>query len=87
MAIQKMIEQGTLVVDVRTAKEFAAGHYNGAVNIPLDDIKKRINEFGDKNRTVIVYCRTGRRSGIAKKILEEHGYKKVINYGGLKDMP
>ena len=85
--IKILIQEGAKVFDVRTPAEFKSGHFKGAINIPLKDIKKRINEFGDKNKPVIVYCRSGRRSGIAKKILEENGYKKVYNGGGLKDMP
>lgn len=85
-AVQDKINQGALVVDVRTPQEFAVTHYPGAVNIPLQDINARINEFGDRNRPIVVYCRSGNRSSQAKAILEDHGFTDVINGGGLKDM-
>jgi len=77
---------GAQIVDVRTVPEYSAQHYPGAKNIPLSDIQKRISEFGPKNQTIVVYCRSGRRSGIAKQILSNAGYTNVINGGGLSEM-
>lgn len=85
--VQEKIKKGALVVDVRTPAEFSAGHYEGAINIPLDQVQSRMNEFGDKDKPIIVYCRSGNRSGQAKKILESSGFKDVINGGGLTSMP
>lgn len=85
--IRKYIAQGALVVDVRTPEEFKAGHYEGAINIPLAELEKNIKLFGDKEKPIVVYCRTGNRSGKAKIILEKYGYKNVINGGGLSNMP
>ena len=85
--VLKKIQAGALIVDVRTPEEFAAGHYKGAVNIPLSDIQSRLPEFGDKNKPVVVYCRSGNRSAKAKAILESNGFKDVTNGGGLRDMP
>jgi len=84
--IDKMISQGALIVDVRTPEEFSSGHVNGAINIPLAEIEKKLSLFGDKNKPIVVYCRTGNRSSRAKKILERNGYTIVENGGGLKDM-
>ena len=75
-----------LIVDVRTPAEFRAGHFPGARNIPLADLSKRLDEFGDKDSTIVVYCRSGNRSGVAKKILQSAGYPRVFNGGGLGDM-
>ena len=75
-----------LIVDVRTPREFEGGHYLGAVNIPLDSLTARISEFGDKNQPIVVYCRSGRRSGLAKEELRKAGFTQVQNGGGLKDM-
>lgn len=66
--IQKLIADGALIVDVRTPEEFKTSNYNGAINIPLADIEKNLHMFGIKNRKIIVYCRSGNRSGKAKKI-------------------
>lgn len=80
------IPKDALIVDVRTTGEYASGHYPGAINIPLDSVEARLEEFGDKNSPVVVYCRSGRRSGIAKEILTEAGYSQVFNGGGLSHM-
>lgn len=85
--VAEWINKGALVVDVRTPEEFNAGNYRGSINIPLAEIEKNINRFGDKNRLIVLYCRSGNRSGKAKLILEKHGYKNVLNGGGLSDMP
>ena len=74
------------LVDVRTPGEFAAGHYPGAENIPLDQIEKDPSIMGEKGQEIIVYCRSGRRSGIAKEKLQKAGYTNVKNGGGLKEM-
>jgi phage shock protein E len=86
--VKERIKNGALVVDVRTGGEFSGGHYNGALNIPVDEVQRRISEFGNnKEREIILYCRSGGRAGSAKQILESAGYKKVTNAGGLTDMP
>jgi phage shock protein E len=85
--VHDKIKAGALVVDVRTPAEFASGAYQGAINIPLDQVEKRLAEFGDHKRAIVVYCRSGNRSGQAKAILEKNGFVDVTNGGGLKDMP
>ncbi len=85
--IKSKIENGALIVDVRTPMEFSAGHYPNAINIPIDQIESRINEFGSKQTNIILYCQSGNRSVRAKKILELQGFKNVFNAGGLNDMP
>ena len=81
------IKAGALVVDVRTPGEFKSSHYPGAVNIPLQELDARLAELGDKQKPVVVYCRSGHRSGQAKRKLEAAGFRDVTNGGGLKDMP
>lgn len=86
--IAKLIQEGALIIDVRTPQEYSQGHYPNAINIPHTVIGEHLESLKEyKDKPIIVYCRTGRRSGIAKKILEEAGFKKVYNAGGLKDMP
>ncbi len=76
-----------LIIDVRTEKEFSAGHIPEAINIPHDRIEERISEIEDfKTKKVILYCRGGRRSEATKKILEQRGYVNVINVGGYEDI-
>jgi NADPH-dependent 2,4-dienoyl-CoA reductase/sulfur reductase-like enzyme/rhodanese-related sulfurtransferase len=77
----------TLIVDVRTVEEFRTGAYPGAINIPLDEVTMRSNEFGDKpERKIIVYCASGGRSAYAQQILTQLGYTNVTNGGGLSTM-
>jgi phage shock protein E len=85
--VHAKIKAGALVVDVRTPAEFAAGAYPGATNIPLDQVEKRLADFGDRKHAIVVYCRSGNRSGQAKIILEKNGFSDVTNGGALKDMP
>jgi rhodanese-related sulfurtransferase len=75
-----------LIVDVRTPQEFKSGAYPDAVNIPLDELPKRINELGSKTREIIVYCASGARSSYAMQILVKNGFVKVSNGGGLAQM-
>ena len=85
--VREKIKAGALVVDVRTPAEFASGAYQGAINIPLDQVKKRLADFGDRKHAIVVYCRSGNRSVQAKILLEKSGFSDVTNGGGLKDMP
>ena len=72
-------------IDVRTAGEYADGHVSEAVNIPYEEITLRIGEVTDnKDALIYVYCRSGRRSGIAKAALEEAGFSNVVNLGSLE---
>ncbi|HHS83514.1 MAG TPA: rhodanese-like domain-containing protein [Gammaproteobacteria bacterium] len=81
------IHNGALLVDVRTKQEYDAGHLKGALLIPYDQIEQRITEFGeDKNRTIVVYCRSGRRAGVAEQTLHKLGFKNVLNAGGYEAM-
>ena len=86
-SVREKIKAGALVVDVRTTAEFEAGAYQGAINIPLDEVEKRLADFGDRKHAIVVYCRSGHRAGQAKAILEKNGFSNVTNAGGLKDMP
>jgi rhodanese-related sulfurtransferase len=72
-----------LLLDVRTPEEFAAGHIPGAVNIPHDQLPNRLAELaGAKNKEVVVYCRSGRRSAIAQETLSKQGFTSVKHLEG-----
>ncbi|WP_413283153.1 rhodanese-like domain-containing protein [Vibrio sp. MA40-2] len=79
------IEQGAMLVDVRTAAEFNQQHLENAINYPLNSINIAFNEI-DKDQAIVVYCRSGNRSGQAKKILTSLGFKNVHNAGGLSEL-
>lgn len=81
------LQQGGVVIDVRTPEEFSSGHYHSALNIPLNQLKSRLNEIPDKRVPLIVYCASGMRSETAKKILLHAGFTDVSNAGGLGNMP
>jgi phage shock protein E len=72
-------------VDVRTPGEFSQGSVTGAVNIPLDQVPSRISEFKGKEE-IVVFCRSGNRSGQAKAILEQNGITNVVNGGSWEDV-
>jgi len=70
-------------IDVRSAEEFQAGHLAGAVNIVHTDIAAKISAVTqDKNAEIQLYCRSGRRSGLAEAELKKLGYTNVHNAGG-----
>lgn len=75
-----------LLIDVRTAEEYEAGHIPGAKHIPYETILDEI-PVSNKDALIIVYCRSGRRSGIALDSLTEAGYTNVINFGSYKSWP
>jgi rhodanese-related sulfurtransferase/nucleotide-binding universal stress UspA family protein len=79
-----VIEQGAAIVDVRSKAEFASGHIKGALNIPLEVVESKANEL-KKYPQVVVYCRSGNRSGQARKILMQSGLNNVIDAGSLSD--
>jgi phage shock protein E len=76
----------TTVVDVRETGEFAGGHFDGAINIPLGIIPLRLDEFKAMSGPIVVYCRSGNRSGMAQMLLKQAGLTEVYNGGGLHDM-
>lgn len=85
--VRAAIEQGALVVDVRTAGEYASGHYPNALNIPHDSIAKKSGKLGSKERAIVVYCASGSRSSAAAASLKQLGFTNVLNAGALTSMP
>lgn len=81
----QLIEQGALIVDVRTPAEFSDGHLNGALNYPLNDIDTHFTHI-DKNQPVVLYCRSGNRSGQAYRFLTAQGFTNLHNAGGLNEL-
>jgi len=78
--------EGALYVDVRTAGEYAAGHYPGAIHIPLGSLVERQSELYPKNRLIVVYCASGSRSAKAKIVLEQEGFTNVEDGGALSQL-
>jgi len=75
-----------VLIDVRTEQEWRAGHIDGAVLIEHERIAERIASVAaDPHTPIALYCRSGRRSGLAQEALRALGYTDVINLGGLDD--
>ena len=75
-----------LVIDVRTVAEWDRGHLEGAILIPYDQIGEKIGTVvKDKSKKIYVYCRTGRRTKIAKEALEKLGYNDIVDLGPMED--
>lgn len=86
-AVVSEIAGGATVLDVRTAREYAAGHVAGArhANVLAGDFRQRVDSL-DRDRTVYVYCASGHRSGRAAQVLERMGFRRVVNAGGMGDL-
>lgn len=76
----EMINNGAIILDVRTPDEFREGHIKNAINIDFygDDFQSKINLL-DKSKTYVIYCRSGRRSASADKIFQKAGFKNTSN--------
>ncbi|OCH20049.1 sulfurtransferase [Aliivibrio fischeri] len=81
----EQVEQGALLIDVRTPGEFDQGHLDGATNYPLNTVDKAFAKI-DKDTPIVVYCQSGARSGKAMSYLKQVGFKEVYNGGGLVEM-
>ena len=74
------------IVDVRTPEEYAGEHFPNAINIPLDEVAQRTEDFRKMKKPIIAYCITGSRSGTAVSVLKQNGIADTINGGGLNDL-
>lgn len=81
----EMIANGALLIDVRSAEEYAQGHIEGSINIPHTEVDRLAELIGDDlARPVVVYCRSGNRSGQAEAALEKLGYTGIFNGTGFE---
>ena len=80
------IPENASVVDVRQPEEFAEGHYPGAVNIPLNEVKTKMDQIQKWNKPVIAVCASGTRSGMAKRALKANGVE-AYNGGNWSNFP
>ena len=86
-AVTMMAEETCyIILDVRRADEFSAGHIPGAINVANESIgTDEIPELPDKNQLIMVYCRSGRRSKEAAEKLVKLGYTSIVEFGGILD--
>ncbi len=79
-------ERGYIILDVRRADEFAAGHIPNAINVANEDIgTAEIAKLPCKDQLIMVYCRSGRRSKEAAEKLVKLGYTNIVEFGGILD--
>ena len=79
--VRALVESNQLLIDVRERSEYERGHIKGAKNIPLSELRERMNEI-PKNQPVYLHCRTGQRSYNASRALQNMGYQNVYNITG-----
>ncbi len=85
---KKMMDENKdiIILDVRTREEYQEGHIEGAILIPDDEITEKAESMlTDKSETILVYCRSGRRSANASRELSDLGYINIYDFGGIND--
>jgi phage shock protein E len=81
---RELLASGALVIDVRSADEFATDHVPKAINLPLEQVQRRIADLApEHSKPILVHCLSGTRSGMACRILRGLGYTEVHNLGSL----
>lgn len=77
-------KNNALLIDVRTPEEYREKHIDEAINIPVYEIDNIKNEIIDKDKVILLYCKTGKRSNVVKEILMQNGYKNVYTFNASK---
>lgn len=78
-------EMDVIILDVRTPQEYSDGHIEDAILLPDYEVKDKVNQIiSDKEATILVYCRSGRRSAAAAQTLQKLGYASIYDFGGVK---
>ena len=81
--VHTLVKQGAVLLDVRGPEEFAAGHLDGALNIPVQVLEGQLSQLPKKDRAIVVYCRSGARSARARQLLLAAGYTSVTDLGAM----
>jgi len=84
--LNEWMQNGAIILDVRTTAEYQGGHVKGSVNIPLDQLSAKLGKLKDKERPIITCCASGMRSGSAKGFLRSQGFKNVHNGGSWRNL-
>jgi rhodanese-related sulfurtransferase len=83
---QRLVQSGAVLVDVRSREEYGAGHVPGAINLPVQELPQRMAEL-PRDKPLVLYCRSGHRSGRATEMLRQAGYGGVHNLGAMGRWP
>ena len=78
--LQQLLKKGAQLIDVRSTMEFNQGALNGAINLPITSIQHNTDAI-DQTKPVLLYCRSGQRSGMVKQFLITLGFDDVYNIG------
>lgn len=78
--LPELLNAGAIIIDVRSVGEFSGGHNPNSQNIPLDQLNSKSSKL-DKEKTYILCCASGTRSGMALGIMKKNGFKSVVNGG------
>ncbi|GAB2542992.1 rhodanese-like domain-containing protein [Spirosoma aerophilum] len=84
--ITELLAQGAVLIDVRSAGEFAGGHAKGAVNIPLDQLDNQLNKIKAYHKPIVLCCASGMRSARAKNWLAGQGVSDLHDAGGWRSI-
>ena len=84
-SLKKMLNQGGTLIDVRSNAEFARGALQGAQNIPMDSFESFTKDI-EKEKPVLLYCHSGKRSDMAKRYLQSLGFLDVHSIGGYQQL-
>ncbi len=84
--LKEVRAQGAIIIDVRSAGEFAGGHAKGAVNIPLDQLDAKLAQIKSYKKPIVVCCASGMRSARAKSLLASQGVTDLYDAGGWKNI-
>ena len=82
---RQLVADGAILIDVRSEGEYADGGIEGSINIPIQELAGRLDQLGDKGGTIVVYCQSGGRSAMAKRLLESNGFTDVHDLGRMRD--
>ncbi len=82
----QLIKDGAIILDVRTAGEFAAGHIRGSLNISVEKLGTNYHQLKKKKKPIITCCASGSRSAAAKSMLKSNGFAEVYNGGSWRSL-
>jgi phage shock protein E len=77
----RLVAAGAKLLDVRSPSEFGSGHLPSAINVPVQELQSRLKELEPKDQVLVIYCRSGHRSGIAFDQLKQAGFSRLYDLG------